>query len=524
MNYTSILGFVLAISVFPFGVAEAGIVPVSLPVPSVAQSAEGPVSGQFQGMVTSVSPDMISINEVELQLNGDTVVTYYGNATTLAVGEMVNYAYATAVDGVRVAVTLDVYPTVPASGSHQISRLNVINDTRLVELFASSLPTVEYYQPYTYITGVQTSIVFDGSYLNYAGYINPVTGRILATEGFLSAQPLGMPLPPEHFDVANEPVVVDVLAPTITLIGESIVDITQGSAYGDQGAVSIDETDGDLTASIITENLVNVDVVGIYSVNYTVSDAGGNIGTASRIVRVLAPVVQEVTGNGVITYIGRAFMEINGGVLAEDHVYYTPTPAGTTFLGGATTFHLGDSVTFTGTLDVMGAVHATSMTVTPRLVIAPTALLAKVGVPMSPAVIVSGGIAPYDIVTTNLPSGVMLGSDGILSGVPTMSGVFTVSVLVTDSMGGTMAGSFTVDVAKADIVVTTVKVSGKGTVEGYDDTLRKITLTNGRVLYVTDATRLKLNYRALGLVGARVEYKGYWNTDGSITVVSYEQK
>lgn len=79
----------------------------------------------------------------------------------------------------------------------------------------------------------------------------------------------------------------DTTAPVITLIGDADIDHILNSAYTDQGATAEDDEDGDLTASITANvSIVNENQTGNYTITYEVSDAAGNVGTATRDVRV----------------------------------------------------------------------------------------------------------------------------------------------------------------------------------------------------------------------------------------------
>jgi hypothetical protein len=76
--------------------------------------------------------------------------------------------------------------------------------------------------------------------------------------------------------------------PTITLLGEATVTITEGDLYTDEGATASDPEDGDLTAQIVVDNPVDADTPGTYAVSYTVEDSGGNQARAQRTVIVEA--------------------------------------------------------------------------------------------------------------------------------------------------------------------------------------------------------------------------------------------
>lgn len=44
----------------------------------------------------------------------------------------------------------------------------------------------------------------------------------------------------------------------------------------DDGATAIDNVDGDITASIVVDNPVDITTLGTYTITYNVSDAAGN--------------------------------------------------------------------------------------------------------------------------------------------------------------------------------------------------------------------------------------------------------
>jgi Domain of unknown function (DUF5011) len=82
---------------------------------------------------------------------------------------------------------------------------------------------------------------------------------------------------------------VDTTAPTISIVGQNSITLTVGDSYIDQGATALDDTDGDITATIVIANTVDTAIVGSYSVNYTATDLAGNTTTVTRVVDVIAP-------------------------------------------------------------------------------------------------------------------------------------------------------------------------------------------------------------------------------------------
>ncbi len=100
--------------------------------------------------------------------------------------------------------------------------------------------------------------------------------------------------------------VVDIVAPTVTLIGSENVTIEVGSTYEEQGALITDDVDQDLTATI-SGSVENV-VVGTYSVTYIAQDSSGNQSdTITRTVNVVD------TTAPVITLIGEPILNVQFG-------------------------------------------------------------------------------------------------------------------------------------------------------------------------------------------------------------------
>ncbi|CAL2093834.1 immunoglobulin-like domain-containing protein [Tenacibaculum sp. 190524A05c] len=94
-----------------------------------------------------------------------------------------------------------------------------------------------------------------------------------------------------YFDDIEQVPTVDVTAPTITLNGDAMVTISQGTAYNDAGANATDDLDGDITANIVVGgDTVDVNTIGTYTITYNVSDAAGNAAAeVTRTVEVIAP-------------------------------------------------------------------------------------------------------------------------------------------------------------------------------------------------------------------------------------------
>ena len=106
----------------------------------------------------------------------------------------------------------------------------------------------------------------------------------------------------------------DVTIPVITLLGETEVSLELGSTYTDAGATAADNFDGDITASIVVVNPVDVNTVGTYTVSYNVSDAAGNAATqVTRTVNITPDVTIPV-----ITLLGEAEVSLELGSTYTD--------------------------------------------------------------------------------------------------------------------------------------------------------------------------------------------------------------
>lgn len=87
----------------------------------------------------------------------------------------------------------------------------------------------------------------------------------------------------------------DVEPPVVTLKGAAEVEVWQGYSYTEQGATARDGST-DVTSSIKIEGTVDTKTLGTYVLTYSVSDAAGNVGVATRIVKVVEePAIERDT-------------------------------------------------------------------------------------------------------------------------------------------------------------------------------------------------------------------------------------
>ncbi|MBP9760308.1 MAG: DUF5011 domain-containing protein [Candidatus Pacebacteria bacterium] len=80
-------------------------------------------------------------------------------------------------------------------------------------------------------------------------------------------------------------------SPTILLVGENPLTVSVGGVYVEAGATASDVEDGDLTASVVVDaSAIDTNVVGTYTVQYSVTDSGGLATSTTRTVIVEAGV------------------------------------------------------------------------------------------------------------------------------------------------------------------------------------------------------------------------------------------
>ncbi|MCH9740288.1 MAG: DUF5011 domain-containing protein, partial [Epsilonproteobacteria bacterium] len=113
---------------------------------------------------------------------------------------------------------------------------------------------------------------------------------------------------------------VDTEAPVVTLVGDANMTIIVGEIYT-VWAIVTDNVDTNLTA-VASGDVVDTNVIGVYTVIYTATDSAGNVGTATQTVNVIAaPVVDTeapvVTLNGDVNIsitVGGTYTELNATV------------------------------------------------------------------------------------------------------------------------------------------------------------------------------------------------------------------
>ena len=80
----------------------------------------------------------------------------------------------------------------------------------------------------------------------------------------------------------------DLSTPVIVLEGDDPFIVELGDTYTDPGFTATDDEDGDVSANVtVDDSDVDTEEIGEYTVEYSVTDEAGNVGTATRTVRVV---------------------------------------------------------------------------------------------------------------------------------------------------------------------------------------------------------------------------------------------
>jgi len=111
----------------------------------------------------------------------------------------------------------------------------------------------------------------------------------------------------------------DTVSPVIS--GASPISVQAGSVFNPlEGVTALDDVDGSLTTSITVSGVININIVGVYQLTYTVTDAAGNVATVNRQITVTAIdlqvnlLMEKVTFDQIVihVFIDYAFISLDG--------------------------------------------------------------------------------------------------------------------------------------------------------------------------------------------------------------------
>ena len=97
----------------------------------------------------------------------------------------------------------------------------------------------------------------------------------------------------EYEDVSDAPPENDTTPPVLTLLDGDKISLYEGYILIEPGYVAIDDVDGDITSEVVVTGTVNSNVLGVYTLTYSVSDSAGNKTEAKRVIEVIPlPIIE----------------------------------------------------------------------------------------------------------------------------------------------------------------------------------------------------------------------------------------
>ncbi|OCP15639.1 putative Ig domain-containing protein [Ensifer sp. LC163] len=173
-------------------------------------------------------------------------------------------------------------------------------------------------------------------------------------------------------------------------------------------------------------------------------------------------------GTGPYTYA------ISSGALPPGITLVGGTLSGTATAGGSFSFSVQATDAFSST-----GIQAYTLAVDlPAIVVSPASLATgEIGVAYNQSMTASGGTAQYSysVASGALPAGLTLAANGTLSGTPTASGTFNVTIRATDSSGGTGPYSgdhaYTLVIGVPTITLSPATLPSASTGTAYNQTL-----------------------------------------------------
>lgn len=140
-----------------------------------------------------------------------------------------------------------------------------------------------------------------------ASWSSPAGSAVMPVESYYQlASKFGAPLSVWGLRDAR-----DTTAPVLTLLGDAVIEIDEGTPFNDPSASAVDDVDGALNVTVTGQVS---DAPGVYTLTYSVADLAGNVASVTREVRVIAA---PVTGLSVIS-AGTPDALWDGGIMAFD--------------------------------------------------------------------------------------------------------------------------------------------------------------------------------------------------------------
>ena len=420
---------------------------------------------------------VIDVTPPEITLVGNASVTLEFGATYLDEGASASdnndgditafIVTTSSVDTRSMGTHTVIYNVKDAAGnaaSPVIRSVKVVDSTapEIIVVGAESI-SLEFGTPYTDAGAVALDDV-DGDVTSSIISVNPVdvnTGGTYIVTYSVSDASGNVAIPKTRTVV----ITTDTTTPVITLLGEEIIRLEQGSGYIDAGARASDIIDGELTSSINTVNPVDTNTIGTYKVTYNVTDLQGNSAVeVVRMVTVTADITKPVItlqGDAKLTLeVGDTFIDL--GATALDALDGDLTDdikvAGTVDVGVVGTYVLAYSVS-----DSSGntAQVTRTITITPDVTIPVISLVGDASVSLE----LGNNYTDLGATATDNLDGTLTASIVTVSNVDDSKvGTYTVSYYVTDAAGNTGSVVIRTVTITPDVTIPVISLIGDASI------------------------------------------------------------
>jgi hypothetical protein len=311
-------------------------------------------------------------------------------------------------------------------------------------------------------------------------------GLVLSSDGTLSGKPdtaggylFTVTANDIHGDSGHQDYGIAINAPTILVTPASLPDGEVGVAYsqalgasGGSGPYAFAVSGGELPAGLALSSDGTLSgtptTAGSHGFTVTATDTFGNSGDHDYAIAITSPTIvlsPSTLPDGVTGVVYAQSFDASGGTgpyafivssgdlppglaLASDgDLSGTPTTAGS----------YGFTVTATDTHGNGGSADYAIEVASPTIVLSPSTLPGgQVGVAYAQQLDASGGTGPYTFKVSSgtLPPGVLLASDGTVSGTPTTAGSFSFTVGADDTFGNCGVQEYTIEVTAPTIVLS----------------------------------------------------------------------
>ncbi|MCK0108346.1 DUF5011 domain-containing protein [Flavobacteriaceae bacterium S0825] len=274
----------------------------------------------------------------------------------------------------------------------------------------------------------------------------------------------------EDYTIIIEGSTPDTTVPVITLNGASIMNLTVGDTYTEQGATAIDNIDGDLTSSIVVGgDTVDTNMVGTYVVTYNVSDAAGNV--AAEVTRTVN--VGPDTTAPIITLNGASTININiGGVYTEQGATATDNVDGdltSSIVIGGDVVDTNTAGTYVITYNVSDLAGNAATEVTRTIVVAPDTTAPVITLNGSSTVNLNlgdtyteQGATATDDVDGDLTASIVVGGDTVDTNT---AGTYVITYNVSDTAGNAATEITRSVIIAPDTTAPVITLNGASTID-----------------------------------------------------------